>query len=114
MSEARGPLSLSVVDAEGNDGVGPVVAVELEFGTEDSTEIRLPVELAVGNDDITEIRLPVELEARNDDITDIKLPVYEKLAEADAKDGDEHRLFVLKQPVGVMYANDEAFVKAVL
>ena len=114
MSEARGPLSLAVVDAEKNGGAGPVVAVELEVGNDDSTVIRLPVELEVGNDDSTEIRLLVELEFGNDEITEIKLPVYEKLAEADAKDNDEPRLFVLKHPVGVMYAIDDAFVKAVL
>lgn len=107
-------MSLAVADAEGNGRAGPVVAVELEVGNDDITETRLFVELEVGNDDSTEIRLPVALEIGTDDITEIKLPVYEKLAEVDAKEHNEPRLFVLKHPVGVMYAIDEAFVKAVL
>ena len=113
-SEARRPFSTAVADAEGNDRAGPVMAVGLEVGNDDSTEIRLPVALEVGNDDNFETRLPVELWAGNDDNTEMKLPVYEKLAEADAKDNDEPILFVLKHPVSVMYAIDEAFVKAVL
>ena len=59
MSEASGPLSLVVADAERNGKAGPVVAVELEVGNDDSIVIRLPVELEVGNDDSTEIQLPV-------------------------------------------------------
>ena len=110
MSEARGPLSLAVADAEGNGRAGPVVAVELEVGNDDNTEILLLVKLELANDDNPETRLPVELRVENDDITEIKLPVYEKLA----KDNDEPTLFELKHPVGVMYAIEEAFVKAVL
>ena len=130
MSEARGPLSLSVADAEGKGRAEPVAPVELEVENDDSTEILLIVELEVGNDDSTEILLLVALEVGNDDspeillpvelkvgpndITEIKLPVYEKLAEADAQEPDEPRLFEVKHPVGVIYAIDEAFVKAVL
>ena len=74
-SEGRRPFSVAVADAEGNGRAEPAVAVALEVGNDDSTEIRLPVALKVGNDEYTEIRLPVAFEVGNDEYTEIRLPV---------------------------------------
>lgn len=55
------------------------------------------------------------MEVDTEGSTEIRLAVIEELEEAEAKDSDDPRLIVLKNPVGVdsvMYATDEAFVKA--